>query len=102
MARAVGYIGGMPNNRLRKSGKIKPTRIPAGPPQTNPQSRTGICMGNSILPILGICAVKNGRIRPRTIKKPDKTNLLVDVFFMPTLLMKRYSILKKSDLFLLK
>ena len=58
--KAFGNIGGIPNTNERKIGAIKPTLSPIGAPQKNPHNSTGICIGQSIAPICGICPVKNG------------------------------------------
>lgn len=56
---------GIPNNRALNGAAIIPTASPYGQPHKNPQRRTGRCIGESILPIFGICPVKNGKIRQR-------------------------------------
>ena len=40
---------------------MKPTASPQPQPQTNPQSRAGMCIGQSMEPICGICPVRKGR-----------------------------------------
>lgn len=59
----------------RKTGAIKPTASPHGQPQTKPQRRTGICMGQSIEPISGICPVRKGKTYAKAKKKADSTIL---------------------------
>ena len=61
MATAAGNIVGMPKSAERSSGAIKPTASPHGQPQTKPHSSAGMCIGQSMEPICGICPVKNGR-----------------------------------------
>lgn len=81
MATAVGTIGGIPKSMLLNIGTIRPTNNPYGHPQTKPQSNTGMCIGNNLLPMLGTCAVKKGSIRPRARNNPDSTKYFVDIFF---------------------
>ena len=61
MATAVGNISGMPKSTERRSGEMNPTASPHGQPQTKPHSSAGMCIGQSMEPICGICPVKNGR-----------------------------------------
>jgi len=86
IATAVGNIGGIPNSMLLKTGKTRPMIKPYGHPQIKPQSKTGICIGNYLLPRLGICAVRNGIKSPSARNNPDNTNRLVGnlfIFFPP-------------------
>ena len=78
IATAVGNIGGIPNSMLLKTGKTRPMIKPYGHPQIKPQSKTGICIGNNLLPILGICTVRNGIKSPSARNNPDNTSHLVD------------------------
>lgn len=64
MAAAMGSMGGEPSVTLRSSGKTAPTAAPHGAPHTKPHSSTGMCMGQSMAPNLGICPVKNGSSMP--------------------------------------
>ena len=41
-------------------GAIMPTASPHGQPHTMPHRNTGMCMGLSILPMVGIWPVRNG------------------------------------------
>lgn len=52
-------IGGIPNIE-RSRGERKPTARPHGQPHKKPHSSAGMCMGQSIEPILGTWPVKNG------------------------------------------
>jgi hypothetical protein len=62
MQTAVGNIGGNPPViSERKTGATAPTVKPHCQPQINPQSNTGICIGQSIEPISGICPVRKGK-----------------------------------------
>jgi hypothetical protein len=81
IATAVGNIGGIPNSMLLKTGKTRPMIKPYGHPQIKPQSKIGICIGNNLLPRLGICAVRNGIKSPSARNSPDNTNRLVDNLF---------------------
>ena len=60
METAVGNMGGMPNIMERMMGAIMPTASPHGQPHTMPHRNTGMCMGLSILPMVGIWPVRNG------------------------------------------
>jgi hypothetical protein len=82
IATAVGNIGGIPSSMHLKTGKTRPLIKPYGHPQINPQSKTGICIGNNLLPRLGICAVRNGIKSTNARNNPDNTNCLVDSFFI--------------------
>ena len=73
---AVGNIGGIPNSPERKSGATRPTKSPHGAPQKNPHSNTGICIGQSIAPICGICPVKNGMTNANAKNIADKVSFL--------------------------
>ena len=53
-------MGGIPNNMERMMGAIMPTARPHGQPHTMPHRNTGMCMGLSILPMVGIWPVRNG------------------------------------------
>ena len=64
MHTAFGKSAGMPNRTPRKSGVINPINRPYGHPQIYPHNSTGICIGQSIFPIAGICIVIKGRISP--------------------------------------
>ena len=65
MAVAVGNSGGMPRVTERSSGAMKPTASPHGQPHRKPHSSTGMCMGQSILPISGIWPVRKGSTSAR-------------------------------------
>jgi len=82
MATAVGNIGGMEKIRLRKTGKTSPTINPYGHPHTKPQSNTGICIGSSLLPRLGICIVKKGITRPSAKNIADNARFFVVNLFI--------------------
>ena len=53
-------MGGNPNNTERKRGATNPTASPQGQPQIKPHSKAGICIGQSMEPISGICPVIKG------------------------------------------
>lgn len=59
---AVGNIGGIPRATERSRGEINPTARPQGQPHINPHISTGMCIGQSIAPIWGICPVKKGNM----------------------------------------
>ena len=68
----------------RISGRTKPTTPPYCQPQISPHSRTGRCMGSSMLPTWGICPVKKGRTIPRARNMADSTRFrtyCLTVFF---------------------
>ena len=79
---AVGYIGGMANITERRSGATAPTASPQGQPHTKPQRSTGICMGESIEPICGICPVKNGSTSASARNAAANTTVLTLLFFI--------------------
>lgn len=54
MASARGYNGGIPKNSDLVSGKINPINIPYQGPMIKPAKKTGICIGQSIFPTVGI------------------------------------------------
>ena len=54
MAVAVGNRRGIPKRRERRMGAMAPTARPHTGPQRKPHRSTGMCMGNSLLPIWGI------------------------------------------------
>ena len=64
MAVADGKKTGIPNKAERSRGNMKPTRPPYFHPQISPHRNTGMCIGNNLLPICGICPVKKGSISP--------------------------------------
>ena len=84
MQSAVGYIGGIPNSTERRGGATTPTASPQGQPHTKPQRSTGMCMGESIEPICGICPVKNGSISASARNAAANTTVLTVMllFFM--------------------
>jgi hypothetical protein len=77
MQNAVGNIGGIPSVKERRSGAINPTKSPHGAPQKNPQSKTGICIGQSIEPICGIWPVKKGITNASAKNMADKVSFLI-------------------------
>ena len=46
-------VGGIPVNRLDRSGVIIPAIKPYGNPQTMPHKRIGMCIGRNTRPALG-------------------------------------------------
>lgn len=79
MEKAVGNIGGIPKTKERKIGAIKPILNPQIGPQKNPHRSTGICMGQSMEPICGICPVKKGITNAKAKNMADKVIFLVSV-----------------------
>ena len=77
MARAVGNMGGIPKSTERSTGATKPTTRPQGQPQTKPHSSVGMCMGESMLPICGICPVRKGSTRARARKSAVYVSLRI-------------------------
>ena len=83
---AIGYIGGIPKIMLLKIGMINPIKRPYKGPQIYPVNKAGMCIGKSLLPILGICPVKKGSTIPNASRSPPFTILLVDCFLKVFLL----------------
>lgn len=75
--KAVGNIGGIPSVKERRRGATNPTSSPQGAPQKNPHKSTGMCIGQSILPICGICPVKNGITNAKAKNMADKVIFLI-------------------------
>ena len=80
IATAVGYSFGVVNSILRSRGRIKPTPRPHCQPQMSPHSSTGMCIGNSIFPIWGICPVKKGSTSPMARNMADRVSLTTVLF----------------------
>ncbi len=83
---AIGYIGGIWKIILLKIGMTNPIKRPYKGPQIYPVSKAGMCIGKSLLPILGICPVKKGSTIPNASRSPPFTILLVDCFLKVFLL----------------
>ena len=85
-----GYLAGVGKYNdtlitLLNIGVIIPTINPYFHPHTNPQINTGICIGQSIEPISGICPVKNGNNKPSAINNPDNVifKIILCLFIVP-------------------
>ena len=79
---AFGNIGGIPKIRERRIGATNPTANPHGPPQKKPHNNTGMCIGQSIEPISGICPVKNGITIANAKNIADKVKFLMLVLYI--------------------
>ena len=77
MQSAVGNMYGIPMVKERRIGAINPTANPQGAPQKKPHSNTGICIGQSIDPICGICPVKNGITNAIAKNMADNVRFLI-------------------------
>ena len=75
-----GIRGGIWNRKYLMKGAINPTSAPYTGPQINPHKSTGICIGESIFPISGICPVKNGSTRQRARHMPARQSFFVFFF----------------------
>lgn len=83
---------------ILRSGETNPTTAPYCHPQRNPQRSAGMCMGQSIEPICGICPVRNGSTIARARHSAEYVSFLINkldlVFaafiFTPQLKEKRY------------
>jgi hypothetical protein len=73
------------NIKLLNGAEIKPNINPYGHPHMNPIKSTGICIGKSILPICGICPVRNGSTIANASPKAVITSFLVDIFIASSL-----------------
>ena len=70
----------MPKSSERRIGAISPTTAPHTGPHTKPHSSTGKCIGDSMLPISGICIVKKGSTMHSARNMAENTSLRRLVF----------------------
>jgi hypothetical protein len=72
-------IGGIENNANLISGAVNPTSPAHCHLQKNAQINTGMCIGHSMLPIAGICPVKNGSISAAARQSDESVRSLITV-----------------------
>jgi len=79
----------MPVSKKVMNGSMSPEIAPNRAPQTIPQIKTGMCIGNSTEPALGIGInlTTCGNSKPIAIQSPVKTSFFVEdlVIFIPPL-----------------
>ena len=76
MPTADGKKGGMVNIAERISGRMNAIGVANSQPQMSAHKNTGMCIGRSMLPICGICPVRNGSTSPMARNMAVRVRLL--------------------------
>ena len=88
---AMGYIGGIPTITLLSSGATAPTVNPYCHPQTKPQIKTGMCIGEIIFPIWVLPKLIIGKTKHNARNIAEKAKFFT-VFFKTILPSKKIKI----------